>query len=514
MRAYKTLTRELLTLAAGRFVARAFRKRCPACPQQPPAVSQHLAQLAPPGQRYGYDLLVWVGLARYQRRLQRSEIQVALAQRGLTLSSASISALCDRFLTALEALHWQAAPALRSVLAHGYALHLDATCERGRGGLFVCLDGLTGWVLHAVRIDTENERALRPAVTRTLAAFGPLLATMRDLGSAMAKTFAACCPRNCPDLLCHFHFLAAVGKRLLAADYAALRSQLRSRLQALLHQAQRPAADLRPELPALLLWLLEGAAHKQPSFPFALPLLDFYRRCAQFPSQCDQRLPLPRSACEQDLLRRVASAWHDFQALQQPAAAVRRLTHRQALFCELRDILRLSPRDLPHGQGPRPEPLSPTAQATRLRAIAAACQRHHHSLRQRVRKLPARAAEQPPAAILLDYLERYAAQLCGQPVLHDQQGRVVAVVARTNNVLEQFFARAKQSLRRRVGRAHLSRDMQDQPAQVALVANLRQPASRPSPLQRDNSHAALRRRNRIWAAQATQSPPPAQPLAA
>ena len=85
----------------------------------------------------------------------------------------------------------------------------------------------------------------------------------------------------------------------------------------------------------------------------------------------------------------------------------------------------------------------------------------------------------------------------------------MAVVARTNNVLEQFFARAKQSLRRRVGRAHLSRDMQDQPAQVALVANLRppdyvrllcgslpelplafarlerQPASRPSPLQRD-----------------------------
>ena len=94
MRAYKTLTRELLTLAAGRFVAREFRKRCPACPQPPPAVSQHLAQLAPPGQCYGYDLLVWVGLARYQRRVI------------------------------------QAAPALRSVLARGYALHLDATCEQ------------------------------------------------------------------------------------------------------------------------------------------------------------------------------------------------------------------------------------------------------------------------------------------------------------------------------------------------------------------------------------------------
>lgn len=40
--------------------------------------------------------------------------------------------------------------------------------------------------------------------------------------------------------------------------------------------------------------------------------------------------------------------------------------------------------------------------------------------------------------------------------------------------LGQPLARAEQSLRRRIRRAHLGRDMQDQPAQVALVANLRQ----------------------------------------
>ena len=57
----------------------------------------------------------------------------------------------------------------------------------------------------------------------------------------------------------------------------------------------------------------------------------------------------------------------------------------------------------------------------------------------------------------------------------DDKGRALAVVDRTNNVIEEFFASAKQGLRRGLGRAHLGRDMEDQPAQTALAANLRHP---------------------------------------
>ena len=39
----------------------------------------------------------------------------------------------------------------------------------------------------------------------------------------------------------------------------------------------------------------------------------------------------------------------------------------------------------------------------------------------------------------------------------------------------QSFAIAKQGLRRRMGRTHLGRDLEDQPAQVALAANLKHP---------------------------------------
>jgi hypothetical protein len=57
----------------------------------------------------------------------------------------------------------------------------------------------------------------------------------------------------------------------------------------------------------------------------------------------------------------------------------------------------------------------------------------------------------------------------------DEDGTVIAVVQRTNNVDEHFFGNEKQQLRRRVGRAHLGRDLEDQPAQATLVANLRHP---------------------------------------
>jgi len=48
-----------------------------------------------------------------------------------------------------------------------------------------------------------------------------------------------------------------------------------------------------------------------------------------------------------------------------------------------------------------------------------------------------------------------------------------AVVERTNNILEPFFDQEKRHLRRRLGKAHLGRDLEDQPAQAFLAANLR-----------------------------------------
>ena len=102
---------------------------------------------------------------------------------------------------------------------------------------------------------------------------------------------------------------------------------------------------------------------------------------------------------------------------------------------------------------------------------------------------------------------------------------------RANNVAEHFFATSKQKLRRRLGRAHLGRDMEDKPAQAALATNLlcrdyggivcgtlhRLPRAfvaldskdviAATPLQRNNKDAALRKRSRAWTADGEQGRP-------
>ena len=234
----------------------------------------------------------------------------------------------------------------------------------------------------------------------------------------------------------------------------------------------RSARRVRAELPALLLWILEGEGHKHLPYPFALPHLDFSRRCEQLPHQRDRRLPRPRTHAELGLLRQASQALADLQRLNSKAAVAARLDRNWTQFRTLRSVQPPSAEALPRGARPaRSLPQEPEQAATRLQAIFSDLRRYRKGLRQRVQAAATQGlGPSRSERIILRYLERYGDGLCGHPVVRDGERRAVAVVDRTNNVIEQFFGRAKQGLRRRLGRAHLGRDMEDQPAQTAPLA--------------------------------------------
>ena len=137
---------------------------------------------------------------------------------------------------------------------------------------------------------------------------------MRDLGAAGAGAVAPIRQRAIPDLICHYHFLGAIGKKLFDTEYAVLRqllrrSQVRGGLRELLRGLRKQCAGevyqgkfgqgrLREALPALLLWVLEGAGRKDPPYPFALPHLRFHQRCGRLVQQAERWLlsPAPRSS--------------------------------------------------------------------------------------------------------------------------------------------------------------------------------------------------------------------------
>jgi hypothetical protein len=489
LKVYKTRTKVVVTLEQGEFEAREVLKHCgtEGCPV---LASRTLSEIVPRGQRYGWDLIAHVGMARYLREMQREEIRVELRERyGIKVSQATVSNLCDRFLSALGALHERRAPDLRAAMSDGYWLHLDATCDRGKGGLFVCLDGWRGWVLLAARIPSESGESLRPLVAETVARFGDPIATVRDLGEAGASAVAPLRDRGIPDLLCHFHFLSAVGKKLFDKAYSRLRDRLRAlrikvHLREILAELRRyrqtsgysgrfGTGEVRDGLLAAVLWAIDGDGTKPPSYPFSLPLLDHVKRCLEVVERAQSWLPGSRSDVESAVIRMLHNLASSLRQDQSIIKAAQQLEEGWAPFCELRDLLRLTGADLSSPDESHVQQLTlPELELFRLRQLERALADYGIDLRDRLPPVGKKRSGECPQAILLDYLDRYGSGLVGHPAIRDPDGTPLAVVDRTNNPAERFFSFAKQSLRRRVGRALLGRDMELQPAQAALVPNL------------------------------------------
>lgn len=499
--------------------------------------SKQLARIVGLRQRYGYDLIVYVGLARYLRGKQREEIRTELLrERNIDLSSGTVSNLCDRFLIYLEALHLDRSPSLRAVIQeYGYPLHIDATSEYGKGGLFVCMDGVRKWVLMAGKIPSESEEHLKSFVECTVDLFGDPLATVRDMGEAGKNAIASLGKRGVMDLICHYHFLGAIGRKLFDNPYALLRNILKQsrvrpdlrRLLKDLRQYQKTGAtdrrfgsgQVRENLSALALWIIEGDGKKDAPYPFSLPHLEFLKRCREVMQRADGWVTTPRSQAERRALRHLESLIRRLDRDKRFADAMDQLEKGWQAFCELRNVLRLTDAELPRGDERYKQTNLPDREAKRLKEIEKATQRYIDNLRQDIGKKNI-VKLNSPGAIIFKYFGRYGDNLFGHPVIRDDNGSIIAAVDRTNNVPEHFFGGEKQHLRRRLGRANLGRDLEDQPAQAAYAANLRQPdyvrvlcgsienlpsafadldeqaLSRSSPLIRSNRDSALQRRVR------------------
>ena len=493
LRVRKTSTRLLITLAEGPFKAREIVKECVSDKSHPVARSQALRRVVKRRQHYAYDLVVHVGRSRYLTGMQRGEIRADLLKHhGIELCDGTVSHLCDRFLLYLETLHLLRVPSLRAAMDGGYPLHLDATSDRGKGGLFVCMDGWREeWVLVAGRIASEREEYLKPLVEKTVTLFGDPIATVQDLGEAGAGAVSSLRDRGIPDLVCHYHFLAAVGTNLFDESYLLLRNFMRSRrlrsdMRDLLrelrrynenhnHEGRFGPGTVREDLWALVWWVLEGEGRKELSYPFALPHRDFARRCQAALERAETWTPCPRTKPERRALQHIATIAGRLDRDPRAGKALRQLDERWQVFSELRDLLRLTDAELPRADVRMRQMTIPALDALRLKEIKTAVDEYRDELRLRTRDMTKIARKSSSHAIVLKYLERYGARLFGHPVRRDADGKITAVTGRTNNVAEHFFGGGKQDLRRRVGRANLGRDLEQQPAQAALARNLRHP---------------------------------------
>lgn len=483
--------RRVATLAEGEFQAVEHLKGCAPKTSCVRVGSEELARIVPPRQRYGYDLIVHVGLRRYLGGKQRVEICEELLQyKGIKISEGTVTNLCDRFLIWIEMLHRLRAPYLRAALGGNWSLHIDATSDKGLGGLAIGMDGLRGWVLDSARIPSEAGEYIQPLVDDIVSVFGDPLATVRDMGKGMAQGVAELRKRGIPDLICHQHFLAAVGEKLLKTAHTRLntmlcRCRLRGDLRELLrqlrvyakansHDGRFGSGTVRKELLALVKWILDGDGKKVLRFPFALRHRDFVIRCQQAIYTANAWVPTPRTTPERRALQRLGSLVRKIDRDPRFAATLTEIEQSWCAFVELRDVLRLT-----HGEMLRQHDGVQQAEIAvvvheRLKSIERDVEEYTEQLRQGLSIRPL-DRQHAPEAIILKYLQQYGDGLFGHPLVLDDYGMLLFIIPRTNNPPEYFWGVSKRLLRRRLGRANLGRDMQQQPAQVAIALNLRFP---------------------------------------
>lgn len=474
----KTRCRKIATLAEGEFTAHEVVKVCrsPMHPEPILVRSDRLLELVPKGQRFGWDVVVHVGLRCFLDHWQRGEIlQELRSVYGITLSAGTVSTLCDRFLQRLEALHVDRADELRQAMEGGYVLHIDSTNETGKGGLFACLDGVRGWVLCCGRIETERTEVLEPVVQQTVRLFGKPVAVMRDMSKACAASVASLREQGVADFICHFHFIADIGSDLLERDHQRLKNSLKAAkvttaLRQLLSSLGGPAAITSgaktAELAAIVYWTLNGDG-RTPRFPFGLAHLDYANRVLSAPQRAAEITSGLRSKKLQqtvDKLQDTARSLLDHDAHQ----IMSRLEHSQLLFERLRSILRMEDRS-----AAREQPLLPEAEVFERARIKDELAAFEADLRSHAR--PRQLYDKSVEWVILDHLARYRDKLFGHPVVRDSQRHIIYVTARTNNVLESLFGHHKRGLRRRTGRRHLRRDLELLPPQALLAENLLHP---------------------------------------
>jgi hypothetical protein len=512
----KTLVRQGRTLAHGAFRVHETECVCGAGCHYPAgtrvrARSSDLVDTLLPDSSVGYDVMAFVGIERYLHHQQRDEIRQRLEQgHGVVLSTGETSRLAHLFLSYLERLHRRRGPEIRGALEAdgGWPLHIDATGEDGRGTLLVLYAGWRGWVLGAFKIPTENADAIRPCIDEVVGWAGLPVAIVRDLGRAMipaCENFRSDAEGNFPILSCHYHFLADVGKDLLEPGHGELRELFqrfgtRPSLRALVRDlGQKLGGDIGEVRRNVLLWQEEGGTGRRlpegnaglgvvravaqwaldypiessgQDFPFVVPYLDFYDRCTETRSFIDPWLEAPcrdpevlRAVCRLAFLLEPVESQVPFRSVTGD------LRCRQRLFQELREALRLVPKDPERSAPPASEPSS-----AELKDIESDVGALRSSLAKRRAARGLAPSIREAIAAIADHLDRHGESLWGHVIpLPQEVGGGVLLVERTNDIIENFFRGMKQGERRRSGRKILTQDFEALPPAAALALNLARP---------------------------------------
>jgi mRNA-degrading endonuclease YafQ of YafQ-DinJ toxin-antitoxin module len=496
LQVWKTRKSTVATLAIGTFRAHETIFHCPQCGRR--YASGELRKLKPYRCRYGYDVMVYAGKAMFLRCRNEGEIQLELADKRVSISKREVSFLANKFIMYLSMAHKQSQHRIRQMLSlnGGYILHLDATCEGESPHLMCGLDGITEIVLENEKMSSEKAETIIPFLKKIQKAYGDPLAMVHDMGKGIIRAVEKVFP-DTPDFICHYHFLAAVGKNLLNTENDILRKRLskhgiqgklRMRARELKRKVEKSrelvpfllkcleqkslegcAVDLMPAVVtyALVLWALAGKKQGNGyGFPFDRPYLSFYGRLKALHPMLTKLNAVRLSGKNKNnkpyltIIRDLIDTLDDATLRK----AADQMAQKAYVFDKLRKAMRIA---LPTGtQG-----INDRGSNEKMSTIAQRVDKFCHW----VEGDEALSAQQEYKNMIAQIKEYWKKLFCDPITVRTPGGIIQIQPQRTNNILEQFFRSWKRIYRKKSGMNALEKIMKAMPANTPLVKNLNDP---------------------------------------
>ena len=498
----KTSERKIMALGIGTFIVRFPVCYCKGHPDHGIYRPKELDELAPRNSNVSYSVIVETGKLRFMENRQVTEIQSILSsQHSIQLSRSEIELLIDKFVFYLAVVHQQSHKLIHEQikLQGGYILHIDSTCEGDSPKLASSFDSVSGFVLYSAKLSSENKDEIVVFLKKIKNHFGVPLAVVSDMskaiGIAVKKVYG-----EIAHYICHFHFLAALGKSLFETENNYLRTRLskvgisgalknlRRKMSSgfetlsienieyyLAQPEQLGKTKESTELLAyyLILWVLDHSSDGNGyGFPFDQRYLYFYQRLEVAHTLIKAATDYYPAKSKNDAV--IWKLYHLIERVVNDASLksiVAAYKAKVSLFAELRRALAIAPEPAHNGL----TQMSTISSIQELNKIRTAVNQFMKSLNQKISETTDSKLKSSFKNVK-ERIEKYWEKLFADPLVVHANGKENCLfVQRTNNIMEKHFRQLNYSYRRIHGNHSVRRNLENVPEQLPLVENLKNP---------------------------------------
>jgi hypothetical protein len=415
--------------------------------------------------------MIALGLFRWFFNMQRDEIKLLFYGRGIEISTGEISNLSEEFLLRFYALHKRKTNIMKSIFdkKSGIILHLDGTGEAGDDIVFTAIDGRTGIKIDSQIMPSESKETIIPFLSSIKKSFGNPIVIIRDM-SKNIKEAASEVFKGVLHLICHYHFVANLGKLIFKDEYELLRNNIvKTRILAQFVSLKEKLSNLNTYKTILVQaeskWIEIAIEHilipreKLSGFPFILPYYEIIIRVMEIKKLLKKIIDW--NAENKIAVSSVLDLYEKIEKLVNTGDVKNQfliLEKFSSWFDAVRKILDVS-RHL-KDEEQKKEPKTAVDIKNDLRKLIEQIKKDFNNKESKINSI---------SKIIISECTEHWDELTSE--IKDKKGRDVNIV-RHNGIAENNHRWSRMHTRRRTGRSRTTNDMAKYGALTAILSNL------------------------------------------